>query len=132
MKGTAYFLQAALVSIWWVFILISPKFYSAFEFPTIGKLAFMSFLLPDVIIIVILSILRAYTKNSKIDYIILGGFAYGALFCLSAMTLTNGGYLATIVMILGVFYNVFLINNSKAFKVSNSNSFIVNLLKTSV
>ncbi len=132
MKGTAYLLQATLISIWWISLLISQPFYDAFQFPNIGNTAFNSFLIPDVVIIAFFSVLRAYTKNSKLDYVILGGFGYGALYCLNAMILTRGGTLSTTIMLLGLFYNLFLIFEKRMFKSSTTTNFTLNLLKTVV
>lgn len=63
MKGTAYLLQATLIFLWWIGLLISQPFYDAFQFPGIGKTAFNSFLLPDLIVVALLSVVRAYKKK---------------------------------------------------------------------
>lgn len=132
MKGTAYLFQATLISFWWIGLLVSSPFYEAFQFPGIGNLAFNSFLIPDLVIIVFLSILRAYTKNSSLDLIILGGFGYASLYCINASILTHGGILSTTIMLFGLFYNIFLIYEKKVFRNSSSNSFVVNAVKTLV
>ncbi|MCB0540816.1 MAG: hypothetical protein KDE33_25100 [Bacteroidetes bacterium] len=110
MKGTAYLIQATLISLWWIGLLINQNFYNAFQFPEIGDDAFNSFMLPDLIIVAFLSIVRAYKKKKELDYIILGGFGFATLYCINATILTSGGYLSTTVMILGLCYNLFLIN----------------------
>jgi hypothetical protein len=37
MKGTAYLLQSALISLWWIGLLVNQEFYEAFQFPEIEK-----------------------------------------------------------------------------------------------
>ena len=93
MKGIAYLLQATLISLWWIGLLINQNFYDAFQFPGIGNDAFNSFMLPDLIIVAFLSIVRAYKKRKKLDYIILGGFGFATLYCINATILTRGGFL---------------------------------------
>ena len=130
MKGTAYLIQATLISLWWIGLLINKQFYEAFQFPGIGNNAFNAFMLPDLIIVAFLSFVRAYKKWKKLDYIILGGFAFATLYCINASILTGGGYLSTTVMILGLCYNLFLISEKQVFRKSTSNNFFVNSFKT--
>lgn len=130
MKETAYLLQATLISLWWIGLLINQQFYDAFQFPEIGNDAFNSFMLPDLIIVAFLSIVRAYKKRKELDYIILGGFGFATLYCINATLLTNGGFLSTIVMILGLCYNLFLISEKKVFRKATTNNLIVNSIKT--
>jgi protein-S-isoprenylcysteine O-methyltransferase Ste14 len=130
LKGTAYLFQGALISLWWLGLAISDDFYSAFQFPGIPKVAFNSFLAPDVLIITILSVLRAYKQNRDLELIILGGFAYGSFYCLNASILSSGGFLPTTIMLLGLAYNIFLVYQSKIFRESNSTKTWMNALKT--
>lgn len=130
MKGTAYLLQATLIALWWIGLLINSDFYQAFQFPKIGELAFNAFMLPDLIIVALLSIIRAYKKQRELDYIILGGFGFATLYCVNATILTKGGFLSTTLMLLGLCYNLFLINEQKVFKKSNTSKFSVNGIKT--
>ncbi len=130
MKGTAYLLQATLISLWWIGLLINQDFYTAFQFPGIGNTAFNSFMLPDLIIVAFLSTIRAYKNRSELDYIILGGFGFATLYCVNATILTKGGFLSTIIMLLGLCYNLFLINETKVFRKSNTNSSVLNGIKT--
>jgi protein-S-isoprenylcysteine O-methyltransferase Ste14 len=131
MKGTAYLLQATLVSLWWIGLLINQDFYDAFQFPGIGKTAFNSFLLPDLVVVAFLSIIRAFFKKKKeLDYVILGGFVFATLYCINATMLTKGGFLATTVMILGLSYNLFLINEKRLFRKSNTSNTFINGIKT--
>lgn len=130
MKGTSYLFQAALVSLWWVGLSTSEVFFTAFQFPNIPKVAFNSFFLPDLVLIIVLSLLRFYKKSKKLEWIILGAFAYGSLYCLNASVLTGGGFLSTTIMMLGLGYNLFLVNQSKLFRESKSQSQFINGLKT--
>ena len=130
MKGTAYLLQATLISLWWIGLLLNQQLYNAFQFPGIGNDAFNSFMLPDLTIVAFLSIARAYMKSKELDYIILGGFGFATLYCINATLLTNGGYLSTTVMMLGLCYNLFLISDKNVFKKATTNNLIVNSIKT--
>ncbi|MDC0936331.1 hypothetical protein OAS39_08580 [Pirellulales bacterium] len=105
MKETAYLLQAALISVWWVGLASSQQFFEAFQFSEIGLTAFWSFLGPDILVIASLSLVRAYRNIATLESIVLGAFAYGALYCLNATLLTNSGYLPTGVMLVGCGYN---------------------------
>ncbi|QED37364.1 isoprenylcysteine carboxylmethyltransferase family protein [Antarcticibacterium arcticum] len=120
MKGTAYLVQSALVSLWWLGLVISKDFYQAFQFPGISGVAFNSFFAPDLFVITFLSIIRAYKPSRDLELIILGGFAYGSLYCVNASLFTSGGYLPTIIMLLGLFYNLFLVYQSNLFRESKS------------
>ena len=107
MKNTAYLIQGTIVSLWWLGLLFNDRFYQAFQFPEISPLAFNSFFFPDLVIITVLSIIRSYKKVKDFEFIILGGFAYGALYCINATILSSSGYLPTLLMSLGLFYNIF-------------------------
>ncbi len=130
MKGTGYLLQATLISAWWLGLTLNEHFFDAFQFPSIGPTAFKSFLLPDLLIIALLSIIRSYKDLKQLEYVILGGFGYGTLYCLNASILTGGGYLSTTVMMLGLGYNLFLVFPRRTFRESESESFFINGLKT--
>ncbi|MEO1486471.1 MAG: isoprenylcysteine carboxylmethyltransferase family protein [Bacteroidota bacterium] len=132
MKGTAYLVQGALVSLWWLGLAVSDVFYEAFQFPGISKTAFNAFLIPDMFVIVVLSVLRAYKPRRELEFIILGGFAFGSLYCLNASILTSGGYLPTTLMLLGLCYNLFLVFQSEVFRESKSASRFQNGFKTFV
>ncbi|MFK8046698.1 MAG: isoprenylcysteine carboxylmethyltransferase family protein [Crocinitomicaceae bacterium] len=130
MKGIAYLLQASLISLWWVGLIVNEAFYEAFQFPDISATAFNSFLIPDIIVIGIFSIIIAYRKLDYLQYVVLGAFGYAALFCINATILSGGGYLSSSIMFLGLCYNLFLVYQSTFFKVSTNDSFLINLLKT--
>ncbi|SNZ00924.1 methyltransferase family protein [Flagellimonas pacifica] len=132
MKGTAYLVQATIILLWWLGLSISPNLFAAFQFPEISSLAFNSFFAPDIIIITVLSIVRAYRPIRDLELIILGGFAYGSFYCLNASILSGGGYLATTIMLLGLGYNLFLVYYDYTFKESKSSKIWVNALKTFV
>lgn len=130
MKGTAYLLQATLISLWWIGLLINQEFYDAFQFPGIGNDAFNSFMLPDLILVAFLSIVRAYKQRKILDYIILGGFGFATLYCINATILTSGGYLSTTLMILGLCYNLFLVSEKHVFRQATTNNLMFNSIKT--
>jgi len=130
LKGTAYLLQAALIMLWWIGLSIDQDFYRAFQFPGISSDAFNSFFAPDILVITLLSIIRAYKNIRALEFVILGGFSFGTLYCINASILTQGGYLATALMILGLCYNLFLVFQETAFRESQSSSFVHNGLKT--
>ena len=132
MKNTAYLIQGTLVSLWWLGLAISEDFFAAFQFPGIPKEAFNSFLAPDILVVTVLSVVRAYKPLKELGFIILGGFAYGTLYCLNASILSGGGYLPSTVMFLGLFYNLFLVYDKKVFRESTSHGTITNALKTFV
>jgi len=89
-------------------------------------------MLPDLTIVALLSVIRAYYKKESISYIILGGFAFATLYCIHASILTGGGYLSTTSMMLGLAYNLFLILGNKVFKTSKSCNNWLNGSKTIV
>ena len=130
MKGTAYLLQATLILLWWLGLSISEEFFQVFQFPQISSKAFNAFFIPDVVVITCLSLFRAHKPIKELEYIILGGFAYGSLYCLNATILTNGGYISTTIMFLGLFYNIFLVYQKQIFRESKPNSIATNVLKT--
>jgi protein-S-isoprenylcysteine O-methyltransferase Ste14 len=105
MKETAYLLQAALVSVWWV------------------GLASNWFL------IAALSTVRAYRKNAALEHVILGAFGYASLYCANATVLTASGYLPTGLMLVGFAYNAFLCFNDSLFRASTT-SMARNVVKT--
>lgn len=129
MKETAYLLQAALISGWWVGLASSQTFFAAFQFDQISPTAFRAFFAPDIILIAALSTLRAYRKNAAIEYVILGAFGYASLYCVNATVLTTSGYLSSALMLLGLAYNVFLCFNESLFRASSTN-FARNVVKT--
>lgn len=129
MKETAYLLQAALIGAWWAGLASSREFFAAFQFSGITSAAFWSFLLPDLILIAGLSILRAYRKNSAIEYVILGAIGYATLYCCNATAITGSGFLPTGLMLLGLAYNGFLCFEKFVFRPSSS-GLTRNALKT--
>lgn len=132
MKGTAYLIQAALIFIWWTGLFASDSFFQIFQFPEIGRKAFFSFIGPDILIVALLSLVRAHYAKRDLELIILGGFAFATCYCINACYLTKGGYLPMTVMILGLFYNFFLVYSSQLFRVSSSTNVFINSFKTIV
>ena len=120
MKETAYLLQAALITTWWAGLTISPSFFGAFQFTGFPPASFWAFFAPDIFLIATLSIIRAYHKNTAIEFVILGAFGYATLYCVNATVLTRSGYLPSGLMTLGLFYNFFLCCNDFMFRSSSS------------
>ena len=131
MKETAYLLQAALISAWWVALATSQAFFDVFQFDQIPPVAFWAFFAPDIAFIAALSVVRAYQNIPVLEYIILGAFGYASLYCGNATFLTNSGYLPTLIMVMGFGYNLFLCFNQSLFR-SASTSFLLNITKTTV
>lgn len=132
MIGTAYLFQAVLILSWWLALTLSASFYEVFEFPGIEREVFASFLIPDIAIIGLLSLYRAYKQSRDIQLIILGAFLYATLFCINASIIGRGGYLSSSVMLLGFFYNLFLCYENRMFRVSSTSSVYTNSFKTAV
>lgn len=130
MKSNAYLIQALLIGLWWVGLFASEDFFAAFQFSNIDKTSFQSFFLPDITIIGGLSIYRAYKDSKACEFIILGGFAFATLYCINASFLTGSGYLPTLIMILGLCYNMFLVKTDSFFKTAQTNSTFLNATKT--
>ncbi len=130
MKETAYLLQAALISAWWVGLAASPSFFAAFQFAEVSRTAFWSFLAPDILVIAALSALRAYRNISAIELIVLGAFGYAAVYCCNATLLTGTGLLPTGLMLLGLAYNILLCFNRRLFRSSRTTNVRVNAAKT--
>ena len=129
----AYLFQAVIILLWWVGILESDYFYSLFKFPGLTKELFICFLLPDFIIIALLSLWVQYNNFKGLPFIILGGFAYAAIYCLSVTLYLGGGYLSTILMSLATAYNIFLCYHQSLFKTSSSEASVtLTLLKTAL
>lgn len=129
MKETAYLLQAALISAWWVGLATSETLFDAFQFDEIPPTAFWAFFAPDIILIATLSAIRAYRNAIALEYIMLGAFGYATLYCGNATVLTNSGCLPTGFMLLGLGYNLFLCFNQSLFR-SSSASCSLNATKT--
>jgi protein-S-isoprenylcysteine O-methyltransferase Ste14 len=132
MKETAYLLQAALISVWWLGLVLSQTFFRAFQFDDIGPLAFWSFLAPDVLVITLCSVVRAYRKWPELEWIVLGAFAYGTFYCVNASFLTQSGFLPTGLMLVGLGYNLFLCFDKRAFQQASQKNLYRNCGKTLV
>lgn len=120
MKETGYLVQAALVCVWWLGLATSRTFFEAFQYDGMTAASFWAFFAPDIVLIAGLSVVRAYRNVPAIELIVLGAFAYAALYCCNATALTTSGYLPTGLMLLGLFYNIFLCFDSFLFRNANS------------
>ena len=131
MKETAFLFQAVLVLLWWLGLFSSEAFFDAFQFEGISAIAFWSFFMPDVILIAALSGLRAYYRQTILEYLILGAFAYATMYCCNASILTLSGFLASGLMVLGLLYNIFIVFGHQLFRTSTAGMY-QNALKTVV
>ncbi|MEX0273583.1 MAG: hypothetical protein AB3N16_04320, partial [Flavobacteriaceae bacterium] len=95
MKNVAYLFQASLISLWWIGILQYDTFYAYFEFNGIPKPLFTCFLVPDFIVISLLSLILFYKETPSLQYMVLGAFLYAAIFCLSVSLTMGGGEIST-------------------------------------
>lgn len=132
MSATGYLLQATLICLWWLGLALSPSLFAAFQFEGISPRAVWSFLVPDVALIAVLSAVRCYCRSAQIEFVILGAFAYAALYCCNALIITGTGGLPTGLMLMGVAYNLFLCFNVSLFRESKSQRFCSNVVKTLV
>lgn len=107
----------------------NERFHAAFQFPGVGGTAFAAFFIPDIAIIATLSLVRAYKASRDLQLIILGAFIYATLFCVNASILGKGGYLSTLLRLLGLGYNIFLCYPQRMFRTGTS-SLLLNSLKT--
>lgn len=108
MKEPGYFLQFLLILAWWLGLSLSNEAFDAFKSPKLDAFTFWSFFLPDVAIIAALSLVQSFRPRRPFPFIILGGFAYATLFCVSVTAFSMTGFLATTAMLLGLGYNLFL------------------------
>ncbi|HCD53364.1 MAG TPA: hypothetical protein DEQ34_13015 [Balneolaceae bacterium] len=132
MKGTAYLFQAALIILWWVMISVNDHVYSVFSYTIINKQSYFALLVPDVLLLGILSLIRAYFKKEVLGYIILGAFSYATLFCINASFLGHDGLIPTTIMTFGLFFNLYLCFPKYFHRQSDSNSLLYNSIKTTI
>lgn len=132
MIETGYLFQTVLVLSWWLGLVSSETFLHAFLFPNSNPTMFYAFFLPDFVIIAALSFIRSYKAIRSLELIIFGGFAYATLYCVNASCLTSGGYLSTLLMLLGTLFNGFLCFHQRLFKKSTTPNVYINALKTSI
>jgi protein-S-isoprenylcysteine O-methyltransferase Ste14 len=132
MGNTAYLFQAVLICLWWISISVSEDIYQIFAYNSIGKTTFCHLLVPDIILLGLLSALRAYWDKRDLGLIILGAFAYATLFCINASLSSLDGAVPTLTMIFGLVFNIFLVYPQSFMKSSQVSSFGINLFKTSI
>lgn len=126
-SGTAYLFQASLISVWWVLISVCDEFYLLFSFSEISRESYFALLVPDLLLLGVLSLVRAYKESRGLSLIILGAFSYATLFCINASFLGSDGFLPTATMVFGLVFNVYLCYP----KFFNRNSVTESLLKNS-
>ena len=132
LNSTAYLFQAALIILWWLSISVSEEIYRVFAYDSVSKEAFFNLLAPDLFLLGFLSLVRAYRASRDLSLIILGAFAYAALFCVNASFTSADGAIPTLTMLFGFAFNVFLVYPFTFMRSSLSRSLPVNALKTGV
>lgn len=132
MKNLAYIFQAVFISLWWLGMVLNNSFRNAFGFEGTDARLISFFLMPDFVVLVLLSLLRAYKRVKWMEYLILGGFFYAALLCLNISIITKSGLLPTALMLLGLGFNVFIVFSDQLFVESRHSDIRINALKTFV
>ncbi|MBK8111516.1 MAG: isoprenylcysteine carboxylmethyltransferase family protein [Saprospiraceae bacterium] len=132
MKNLAYIFQAVLISLWWLGMVLNNSFRNAFGFEGTDARLISFFVVPDFVVLVLLSLLRAYKREKWMEYLILGGFFYAALLCLNISIITKSGLLPTALMLLGLGFNVFIVFSDQLFVESRHSDKRINALKTFV
>lgn len=132
LKNLAYIFQAVIISLWWLGVSLNNSFRNAFAFEGTDTRLISFFVVPDFVLLVLLSLLRAYKEEKWIEYLILGGFLYAALLCLNISMITKSGILPTGLMFLGLGFNVFIVFSDQLFVESRHSNIKINALKTFV
>ena len=110
--------------------MLVDSFRQAFAFERTDKSLISFFVVPDFVLLVLLSLLRAYKGAKWMEYLILGGFLYAALLCLNISMITKSGVLPTGLMFLGLGFNVFIVFSDRLFVASQHSDIRINALKT--
>lgn len=132
MKNLAYLFQAVFISLWWLGVSLNNSFRHAFAFEGTDTRLISFFVVPDFVLLVLLSLLRAYKEEKWMEYLILGGFLYAALLCMNISMITKSGILPTGLMFLGLGFNVFIVFSDQLFVESGHSNIKINALKTFV
>ena len=130
--NTAYIFQSALIFLWWIAISVSGEVYGIFSYSSINREAFFNLLVPDLILLGLLSLIRSYVTSRDLGLIILGAFAYATLFCINASISGLDGVVPTLTMVFGLIFNIFLVYPFAFMRSASSRSVWVNGLKTLV
>lgn len=126
---SGYLLQALAIPLWWLAMWASPDVERAFSYPGIGSDALFAFALPDVLMLATCALVAWYRSSRIAGTLLLGGFAYGALWCLAASITTGGGWLGTSVMLMATLFDAFLLIEDGPFR-SSSTGRAANVSKT--
>lgn len=113
-------------------MLLNDTFRHAFAFEGTDARLILFFVVPDFVVLVLLSLLRAYKCEKWLEQLILGGFAYAALLCLNISFITKSGFLPTGLMLLGLSFNIFIVFSEKLFVESRHSDIRINAIKTFV
>lgn len=132
MKGTAYLFQSVLIIIWWILITLNEDIYSIFSYSAISVDSYFNLLVPDLGLLGILSLIRAYKTSRDLSLIILGAFSYATLFCINATITGLDGFLPTTVMIFGLAFNLLLCYPKSFLKESSTSNKYILVVKTTI
>lgn len=132
MERTAYLFQASLIFLWWLLISLRSEVYEVFAYASISKEAFFNLLIPDLALLGVLSLVRAYVGGRELGLIILGAFAYATLFCVNASVSGGDGLIPTLTMAFGLIFNVFLCYPTWFMRRSSTRSLRANGIKTGI
>ncbi len=128
--NTAYIFQASLIFLWWIAISLSEEVYRVFSYASISRQAFFNLLVPDLVLLGLLSLVRSYVTSRDLGLIILGAFAYATLFCVNASLSSLDGVVPTLTMIFGLVFNVFLVYPLSFLRPAKTRSVWINGIKT--
>jgi hypothetical protein len=78
-----YLVQALGIILWWVSMAASPWVYQRFEFPGTSRADLFAFLLPDVLVVSVLSVVCWRRPSLIWAAVVWGALAYGALWCVA-------------------------------------------------
>lgn len=127
----AYWMQALAVVLWWVGMKWIPGVYDVFAFPGVSREQLFWFGLPDLVVLGGGAVWAARRAESRIaGAVVLGGFLYATLWCLSASVRTGGGWFGTMVMSWAVMLNVLLLGRQGLFRVCDDERPVWMALKT--
>lgn len=117
----AYRMQAVAVVLWWVGMKGVPGVYELFAYPGLSREQLFWFGLPDLVVLGGGALWAGRREGSRIaGAVVLGGFLYATLWCLSASVRTGGGWFGTMLMSLAVMLNVLLLGRQSLFRVCDN------------
>ncbi|MBA3847384.1 MAG: isoprenylcysteine carboxylmethyltransferase family protein, partial [Planctomycetes bacterium] len=98
--GPFYTVQAAAVAAWWATLLLWPAARPPFMPHGLEWPLLLAFVWPDVLILVVGSLIAAVTRAGGLRLLLLGAVAYPTLLCLAWSATVGGGHAAALAMTL--------------------------------